>query len=58
MKRLHLIEIHDQDWCPRTVRDGETDYLQFVIWDIGTVKGRASPIPITYLIGVPNEKAA
>ena len=31
MKRLHLIEIHDQDWCPRTVRDGETDYLQFVI---------------------------
>ena len=31
MKRLHLIEIHDQDWCPHTVRDAETDYLQFVI---------------------------
>ena len=31
MKRLHLIEIHDQHWCPPTVRDGETDYLQFVI---------------------------
>lgn len=31
MKRLHLIEIHDQDWCPRTVRDAETDCLQFTI---------------------------
>ena len=31
MKRLHLIEICDQHWCPRTVRDGATDYLQFVI---------------------------
>jgi len=27
-------------------------------WDIGTVKSTAGPIPITYLIGVPNEKAA
>ena len=24
-------------------------------WDIGTVKNTAGPIPITYLIGVPNE---
>ena len=31
MKRLHLFEIHDQDWCPRAIRDAETDYLQFVI---------------------------
>ena len=31
MKRLHLIEIHDQDWCPRAVRNAETDYLQFTI---------------------------
>ena len=31
MKRLHLIEICDQYWCPSTVRDGATDYLQFVI---------------------------
>jgi len=30
------------------------DYL----WDIGTVKSTSSPIPITYLIGVPNENAA
>jgi hypothetical protein len=25
-------------------------------WDIGTVKSAAGPVPITYLIGVPNEK--
>jgi len=31
MKRLHFIEIHDQKWCPRAIRDAETDYLQFVI---------------------------
>jgi len=28
MKRLQLIEIEDQDWCPRSVRDAATDYLQ------------------------------
>jgi hypothetical protein len=27
-------------------------------WDIGTVRGKWIPIPITYLIGVPSEKAA
>ena len=27
-------------------------------WDIGTVKSKMTPIPITYLIGVPNENAA
>ena len=43
MKRLHLIEIHDQDWCPRTVRDGETDYLQFVI---AATKPYAAMVPI------------
>jgi hypothetical protein len=43
MKRLHLIEIHDQDWCPPTVRDGETDYLQFVI---ATTKPYAAMVPI------------
>ena len=31
MKRLHLFEIHDQEWCPPTIRDAETDYLQLVI---------------------------
>lgn len=43
MKRIHLIEIHDQDWCPRTLRDGETDYLQFVI---ATTKPYAAMVPI------------
>jgi hypothetical protein len=43
MKRFHLIEIHDQDWCPRTVRDGETDYLQCVI---ATTKPYAAMVPI------------
>lgn len=31
MPRLHLIEIEDQPWCPTPVRDGATDYLQFVL---------------------------
>ena len=31
MKRLHLLEIHDQPWCPRAIRDAFTDYLQFTI---------------------------
>jgi hypothetical protein len=43
MKRVQLIEIHDQDWCPRTVRNGETDYLQFVI---ATTKPYAVMVPI------------
>ena len=29
MKRLQLIEIHDQPWCPRIVRDAVTDFLQY-----------------------------
>jgi len=43
MKRLHLIEIHDQDWCPRTVRDAETDYLQFIF---SATKPYAAMVPI------------
>jgi len=43
MKRLHFFEIHDQDWCPRAIRDAETDYLQFVI---ATAKSYAAMIPI------------
>lgn len=31
MKRYHLIEIHEQTWCPAPVRDAVTDYLQFSI---------------------------
>jgi hypothetical protein len=29
MKRRQLIELEDQDWFPRTIRDLGTDYLQF-----------------------------
>ena len=43
MKRLHLFEIHDQDWCPRVIRDAETDYLQFVI---AQTKPYAAMVPI------------
>ena len=31
MKRLHLLEIEDQSWCPAAIRDGITDYLQFAV---------------------------
>ena len=31
MRRLHLIEIHDQNWCPPAIRDAVTDYLRHVI---------------------------
>lgn len=30
MRRLHLIEFHEQAWCPRAVRNAMTDYLRFV----------------------------
>lgn len=30
MKRLHLLELEDQPWCPKAVRDGATDYLEIV----------------------------
>ncbi len=31
MKRIHFIEIEDETWCPVSIRDAVTDYLQFVI---------------------------
>jgi hypothetical protein len=31
MRRLHLIELEDHDWCPAAVRDAATDYLQYGI---------------------------
>ena len=30
MRRIHLLEIEDQPWCPRLVRDGGTDWLHFM----------------------------
>ncbi|HWX20969.1 MAG TPA: class I SAM-dependent methyltransferase [Candidatus Binatia bacterium] len=43
MKRLHLIEIEDQDWCPRSIRDAVTDCLQF---SLATTKPYAAIIPV------------
>ena len=31
MRRLHLLEIEDQPWCPPRLRDYATDFLQFAI---------------------------
>ncbi|HEX6372163.1 MAG TPA: hypothetical protein VF006_24815 [Longimicrobium sp.] len=31
MRRLHLLEIEDQPWCPAFLRDAATDFLQFMI---------------------------
>jgi hypothetical protein len=31
MRRLHLFEIEDQDWCPASLRDAATDFLQFAL---------------------------
>ncbi len=30
MRRLHLIEIEDQRWCPKVIRDAATDYLRYI----------------------------
>lgn len=30
MKRIHLIEIADQPWCPQAIRHGVTDFTRFV----------------------------
>jgi len=30
MRRVHLLEIEDQPWCPAPVRDGGTDWLHFM----------------------------
>lgn len=31
MNRVNALEIHEQPWLPRTIRDGVTDTLQFVL---------------------------
>jgi hypothetical protein len=31
MRRLHLIEIHEQSWFPSGLREGVTDLLQFIL---------------------------
>lgn len=29
MGRVHLIEFHEQAWCPKSLRNAMTDYLEF-----------------------------
>lgn len=36
MRRRQLIEIEDQPWCPRPVRDGGTDWLGFMANALGS----------------------
>lgn len=43
LPRLHLLEIAEQSWCPRAVRDGLTDYLGFMS-DVGRVYAPAAPL--------------
>jgi hypothetical protein len=31
MPRLHIFEIHDYPWCPPSLRDALTDFLEFTI---------------------------
>lgn len=42
MRRLHLLEIADQSWCPSAVRDGCVEYLQFM-GDVGKVYAPVVP---------------
>ena len=32
MKRIHFVEIEDQNWCPKSLRDGVTDFLQHIVY--------------------------
>jgi hypothetical protein len=43
MRRLQLVEIEDLSWCPSAVRDGVTDFLQFMS-DAGRVYAPAAPL--------------
>lgn len=38
MRRLHLLEIHDQPWCPRALRNGVTDILQLTATTLGAYR--------------------
>lgn len=43
MRRVHLKEISDQSWCPKPLRDGATDFLQF-FENLSNVFGSAYPL--------------
>ncbi|OHX38403.1 hypothetical protein BJL95_08865 [Methylomonas sp. LWB] len=57
MKRIHLFEIEDQSWCPGSIRDSVTDFLQYIVrifnlydpivsllWEAITREGRPSRV--------------
>lgn len=48
MKRMQLLEMEDQRWCPRAIRDAATDYLRF-IEEITDPYGAAAPLLLTAL---------
>jgi hypothetical protein len=43
MRRFHLLEIAEQPWCPRVIRDGVTDYLRWAV-DAGRAYDDAAPV--------------
>jgi hypothetical protein len=43
MRRLHLIEIHEQPWCPAGVRNGATDCLNLIA-NVGQQYRRVLPL--------------
>lgn len=47
MRRLQLFEIEDQAWCPASLRDGATDFLQFLL-----------RLTDSYSVAVPRLRAA
>jgi hypothetical protein len=38
MRRIHFIEIEDQIWCPKALRDGVTDFIQHIVGVYGLYK--------------------
>jgi hypothetical protein len=43
MGRLHLVELHDLAWCPRSLRDALTDFLAFTL-NLGHTYAPAGPM--------------
>jgi hypothetical protein len=43
MRRVHLLEIHEQSWCPRVIRDATTAFLGFVA-TVGRQYDRVAPM--------------
>lgn len=43
MARVHLVELHDLAWCPRSLRDALTDFLKFAL-NLGHTYRPAAPL--------------